>query len=98
MPVEVHQPSDAADLRGGARQRLLWAYGLGDVGTGMGASLIGFYLLRFYVAAGLPPWLAGLAFGLGRLWDAVNDPLIGWLSDKTHSRWGPRVPLSLIHI
>jgi len=92
MPVEVHQPSDAADLRGGARQRLLWAYGLGDVGTGMGASLIGFYLLRFYVAAGLPPWLAGLAFGLGRLWDAVNDPLIGWLSDKTHSRWGPRVP------
>jgi len=92
MPVEAHQPSDAADLRGGARQRLLWAYGLGDVGTGMGASLIGFYLLRFYVAAGLPPWQAGLAFGIGRLWDAVNDPVIGWLSDKTQSRWGPRVP------
>jgi GPH family glycoside/pentoside/hexuronide:cation symporter len=95
MPISVEavpQPSDAADLRGGARQRLLWAYGLGDVGTGMGASLIGFYLLRFYVAAGLPPWLAGLAFGIGRLWDAVNDPVIGWLSDKTHSPWGPRVP------
>lgn len=84
---------DAADLRGGARLRLLWSYGLGDVGTGMGAALIGFYLLRFYVAAGLPPWLAGLAFGVGRLWDAINDPIVGWLSDKTSShRWGPRLP------
>ncbi|MFM1812877.1 MAG: Na+/galactoside symporter [Cyanobacteriota bacterium] len=84
---------DAADLRGGARRRLLWAYGLGDVGTGMGAALIGFYLLRFYVAAGLPPWMAGLAYGVGRLWDAVNDPIVGWLSDKTSNHpWGPRVP------
>jgi GPH family glycoside/pentoside/hexuronide:cation symporter len=58
----------------------------------MGAALIGFYLLRFYVAAGLPPWLAGLAYGLGRLWDAVNDPIVGWLSDHTRSRWGPRLP------
>jgi GPH family glycoside/pentoside/hexuronide:cation symporter len=59
----------------------------------MGAALIGFYLLRFYVAAGLPPWLAGLAYGLGRLWDAVNDPVVGWLSDKTTDHpWGPRVP------
>jgi GPH family glycoside/pentoside/hexuronide:cation symporter len=84
---------DAAELRGSARRRLLWSYGLGDVGTGMGAALIGFYLLRFYVAAGLPPWLAGLAYGIGRLWDALNDPLIGWLSDKSSRHpWGPRVP------
>jgi GPH family glycoside/pentoside/hexuronide:cation symporter len=59
----------------------------------MGAALIGFYLLRFYVAAGLPPWLAGLAYGIGRLWDAVNDPIVGWLSDKTSQHpWGPRLP------
>jgi len=84
---------DAAHLRGRQRQRLLWAYGLGDVGTGMGAALIGFYLLRFYVAAGLPPWMAGLAYGLGRLWDAINDPIVGWLSDKSSRHpWGPRIP------
>jgi GPH family glycoside/pentoside/hexuronide:cation symporter len=66
---------------------------MGDVGTGMGAALIGFYLLLFYTAAGLPPWQAGLAYGGGRLWDAVNDPIVGWLSDKTNSpRWGPRLP------
>ena len=27
-----------------------------------------------------------------KIWDAVNDPLIGWLSDRTKSRWGPRIP------
>ena len=75
---------------------MFWSYGLGDVGTGMGAALIGFYLLRFYVAAGLPPWLAGLAYGVGRLWDAVNDPIVGWLSDKTSNHpWGPRIPWML---
>jgi len=69
------------------------AYGLGDAGTGMAASLIGFYLFIFYTAAaGLPAWMAGLVLMLARLWDAINDPLVGWLSDKTQSRWGPRLP------
>jgi GPH family glycoside/pentoside/hexuronide:cation symporter len=85
--------TDAADLAPGGRQRLLWAYGLGDAGTGMAASLIGFYLFVFYTsAAGLPAWMAGLVLMVGRLWDGINDPLVGWLSDKTHSRWGPRLP------
>lgn len=85
--------SDAADLRGFARQRMLWAYGLGDAGTGMAASLIGFYLFIFYTsAAGLPAWMAGLVLMVTRIWDGINDPVVGWLSDKTRSRWGPRLP------
>jgi GPH family glycoside/pentoside/hexuronide:cation symporter len=85
--------SDAAQLRRAPRQRLLWAYGLGDAGTGMAASLIGFYLFVFYTAAaGLPAWMAGLVLMVGRLWDGINDPIVGWLSDKTHTRWGPRLP------
>ena len=86
-------PSDAAALGSGGQRRLLWAYGMGDAGTGMAASLIGFYLFVFYTAAaGLPAWMAGLVLMVGRLWDGINDPLVGWLSDKTHSRWGPRLP------
>ena len=89
----VAAPFDAAVLRGAARLRLLVAYGLGDAGTGMAASLIGFYLFIFYTAAaGLPAWMAGLVLMLARLWDAVNDPIVGWLSDKSSSRWGPRLP------
>ncbi len=77
----------------GRRGRLLWFYGMGDAGTGMAASLIGFYLFIFYTSAvGLPAWMAGLVLMLARLWDAINDPVIGWLSDKTQSRWGPRLP------
>jgi GPH family glycoside/pentoside/hexuronide:cation symporter len=92
-PAGQQGPSDAAELRGSARQRLLWSYGLGDAGTGMAASLIGFYLFVFYTsAAGLPPWMAGLVLMVGRLWDGINDPVVGWLSDKTQTRWGPRLP------
>ncbi len=92
-PVAPAAPFDAASLRGLARLRLLVAYGLGDAGTGMAASLIGFYLFIFYTAAaGLPAWMAGLVLMLARLWDAVNDPVVGWLSDKTTGRWGPRLP------
>ena len=84
---------DANDAPRGAQRRLLLAYGLGDAGTGMAASLIGFYLFIFYTAAaGLPAWMAGLVLMLARLWDAINDPIVGWLSDKTRSPWGPRLP------
>ncbi|MFN5698542.1 MAG: MFS transporter [Cyanobacteriota bacterium] len=72
---------------------MLVAYGLGDAGTGMAASLIGFYLFIFYTsAAGMPAWMAGLVLMLARLWDAINDPLVGWMSDKTRTAWGPRLP------
>jgi GPH family glycoside/pentoside/hexuronide:cation symporter len=94
MPAaEPSATTDAAALRGRARLRLLCSYGLGDAGTGMAASLIGFYLFIFYTsAAGLPAWMAGMVLMVGRLWDGINDPIIGWLSDKTYSRWGPRLP------
>ena len=87
------QALDLADLPAAQRRRVFWAYGLGDAGTGMAASLIGFYLFIFYTsAAGLPNWMAGLVLMLGRLWDAVNDPVVGWLSDRTRGRWGSRLP------
>ena len=86
-------PKDASELAPSRQLRLLLSYGLGDAGTGMAASLIGFYLFIFYTAAaGLPAWMAGLVLMLARLWDAVNDPFVGWLSDRTRSRWGPRLP------
>jgi GPH family glycoside/pentoside/hexuronide:cation symporter len=85
--------TDTAEQSPGRRNRMLVAYGLGDAGTGMAASLIGFYLFIFYTkAAGLPPWMAGLVLMLSRLWDAINDPIVGWLSDKTRTPWGPRLP------
>ena len=55
---------------------------------------VGFYLLYFYVdVVGLP--LAYYQWGMVAyaVWNAVNDPLAGHLSDRTRSRWGRRIPL-----
>lgn len=72
---------------------MVWAYGFGDAGTGLAATLLGFYLFVFYTAiAGLPAWMAGLVLMIIKVWDGINDPFIGWLSDHTRSRWGPRIP------
>ncbi|AII48616.1 GPH family sugar transporter [Synechococcus sp. KORDI-52] len=72
------------------------AYGLGDAGTGLAATQLGFYLFPFFTcAAGLPAIVAGSLLTVIKVWDALNDPLIGWLSDHTHSRWGPRLPWML---
>jgi len=69
------------------------SYGLGDAGTGLAATQLGFYLFPFFIGkAGLPAVIAGSLLMVIKLWDAINDPLIGWLSDHTSSRWGPRLP------
>lgn len=71
------------------RTKLL--YGLGDIGNAIVNTTIVFYLLFFYTDAALvPPALAGSALLVGKIWDAINDPLFGWISDRTTSRFGKR--------
>jgi GPH family glycoside/pentoside/hexuronide:cation symporter len=69
------------------------SYGAGDLGTAITANLIAFFILIFYTdTAGLSPAIAGSILFLGKLWDAINDPIIGYFSDKTRTRWGRRRP------
>lgn len=76
------------------RERL--AYGAGELGPAMAGSTLVFFQLVFLTnVAGLNPGLAGSVLLIARIWDAFNDPLIGWLSDKTRSRWGRRLPWML---
>ena len=76
--------------------RLMLSYGLGDAGTGLAATQLGFYLFPFFIGyAGLPALVAGSILMLIKIWDAINDPFIGWLSDKTKTKWGPRIPWML---
>ena len=54
-------------------------------------SAIQFFLMKFYTDGALIlPALAGNALLIGKIWDAVNDPLFGWITDKTKSRFGKR--------
>jgi len=51
------------------------------------------FLPAFYVAAtGMSLQAVGLIFMISRLWSAASDPVVGWLSDRTHGRWGRRKP------
>lgn len=68
-------------------------FGIGDLGGNLFFTIIGFYLLYFLTdVAVLAPALAGTAMMVGKIWDAVTDPMVGYLSDRTVSKWGRRRP------
>jgi len=95
-PSPVSRLTRTDTLPGGSRRRLMLAYGFGDAGTGLAATQLGFYLFPFFTSkAALPAFIAGSLLMVIKLWDAINDPLIGWMSDHTQSRWGPRLPWML---
>lgn len=69
------------------------AYGAGDTGPAIVAAINGFFILDFLVnVAGLRPGMAGNIFLIAKVWDAVNDPVVGWLTDRTVSKMGRRRP------
>jgi GPH family glycoside/pentoside/hexuronide:cation symporter len=84
-----------------ASGRLPWltkvVYGTGDWGLATFNTLRQiFYAIFLTDVVGLDPRLASFAALIGVIWDAVNDPLVGVISDKTRTRWGRRRPFLLI--
>jgi glycoside/pentoside/hexuronide:cation symporter, GPH family len=72
------------------------AYGLGTANDMWGNWLYpGLYWPVYNMFLLVSPSLVSLAVMLGRLVDAISDPLFGWLSDNTRTRWGRRRPYIL---
>jgi len=72
-------------------------YGSGDWGEASYGTLRQiFYAIFLTDVVGLDPRLASVAALIGIVWDAINDPLIGILTDRIRTRWGRRRPFLLI--
>ena len=67
-------------------------YGLGAFVNNILAAAIGGMIIVLNLGLGMNPALVGLLGALPRLTDAITDPLMGFISDRTRSRWGRRRP------
>jgi GPH family glycoside/pentoside/hexuronide:cation symporter len=66
-------------------------FGICDLGGNMFFTLMSFWVLRYLTdTVGLAAVWAGAVFMISRYWDAISDPLMGFISDRTLSRWGRR--------
>jgi glycoside/pentoside/hexuronide:cation symporter, GPH family len=71
-------------------------YGICDLGGNLFFTVMGFYLLYFMTdVVGLAAGLAGTALMIGKIWDAITDPAVGYLSDRTKNAMGRRRPFML---
>ena len=69
------------------------AYGIGDYAICLYWSGVGLYLLYFYTdVVGITPLLAGWIYALGIAWDAITDPFMGYLAERTRTRMGSYRP------
>lgn len=68
------------------------AFGAGHLVNNLLPGSLGVFMFFLLTAFGMDPFLAGLLGGLPRLYDAISDPIMGYISDNTKSRWGRRKP------
>ncbi len=71
-------------------------YGFGDMASSMFWKIFSYYLPFFYSNIfGLSITDAGVILLVTRIWDAVSDPMMGVIADRTHTRWGKYRPYLL---
>ena len=73
------------------------AYGFGDVGCNFSWMFVSNFLMIFYTDVfGISMAAVSALMLFSRFWDAINDPIVGGLTDKTHTRWGRYRPWLLV--
>jgi GPH family glycoside/pentoside/hexuronide:cation symporter len=76
--------------------RVKLGFGVGDLGGNLYYTLIAFWMLYYLTdTVGIAAGLAGSVISIGKFWDAITDPMMGYISDRTRSRWGRRRPYLL---
>lgn len=78
-------------------KRAKWCFGIGAIGKDAICNLVGVFLMVYITdVLKLSPAYAGALFFVARIWDAVNDPMMGMIVDNTHTKWGKFRPWLLI--
>lgn len=72
------------------------SFGAGHLVLNLLPGALGVFQFFLLTAFGMDPFLAGLLGGLPRIFDALSDPIMGFISDNTNTRWGRRRPYILI--
>jgi len=76
--------------------RTKWMYGSGDFGFSLTNTILSVYFALFLTeVVGVMPAVAAFAIFIGSTWDYINDPIVGYITDHTRSRWGRRRPYLL---
>lgn len=66
------------------------AFGVGMLANQMFPAVLGIFMVVLVQDLGFPGWMWGIIFFLPRVFDAITDPIMGYISDNTRSRWGRR--------
>ncbi|MCG8330232.1 MAG: MFS transporter [Chitinophagales bacterium] len=69
-----------------------FAFGAGHLVNNLLPGALGVFMFFLLTAFGMDPFLAGLLGGLPRIFDAITDPIMGFISDNTKSKYGRRRP------
>lgn len=68
------------------------AYGIGGLMDGGGVSMMSCVMLAYMTKNGIAMTVASTIMMLAKLWDAITDPFMGFISDNTRGKWGRRKP------
>ena len=66
------------------------AFGIGMLANQMFPAALGIFMVVLVRDLGFPPLLWGIVFFFPRIFDAITDPIMGFISDNTRSKWGRR--------
>lgn len=72
------------------------AYGFGMLGNQSFSAFMDVFMVILVMALHMDPFLAGVLRAAPRIWDAVTDPIMGYVTDNARTRWGRRRPFIVI--